>query len=310
MLHELPLTSEHLHGDFDPRRRPVLTIQPGDSVAVSTPDAGWNLFEQPRLDSPPDWRQWPHDPGAGHALAGPIAVEGATPEHTLSVRIVAVRPCAWGWTAAGATGTRLERALGIDKGPRLPVVWRFDEARTLAESTLGAVDLRPFPGVVGVPPPEPGVHSTIPPRRWGGNLDCRELVAGATLLLPVSVPGALLSLGDGHAAQGDGEVAGLAIECGLERLVVEISLLDGTLRRPRALTPIGPVAFGLGASLDEACEDALINAVDWLQERHGLERKEAVAAASVAVDLRITQVVNGVVGVHALLREDRWRPRG
>lgn len=296
VLHELPLRAEHLHGDFDPARPAVLRIQPGDSVAVSVPDAGWNHLDQPQLDRPQDFRKWPHPPDAGHALAGPIHVEGAGPHQSLCLRIVELRTTAWGWTAAGATGTRLEQALGIDKGARLPVVWRFDEERRRATSPLGEVDLRPFPGVVGMPPPEPGRHSTIPPRRWGGNLDCRELVPGSTLILPVSVPGALFSLGDGHAAQGDGEVAGLAIECGMERLVVEATLVEGALRRPRALTPAGPVAFGLGADLDEASEDALINAVDWLQERHDLERKEAVVVASLAVDLRITQIVNGVVG--------------
>lgn len=310
MRHELPLRDAHLHGDFDPDRAPVLRVRPGDRVVVSAPDAGWNRFEQPDLDAPADWLKWPHSPDAGHALAGPLWVEGATPDHTLAVRIVEVRPCAWGWTAAGGTGTRLERALGIADEPRLPVVWRFDDRRTVARSSLGEVDLRPFPGVIGMPPPAPGPHTTTPPRRWGGNLDCRELVAGSTLLLPVSVSGALLSVGDGHAAQGDGEVAGLAIECGLERLVLELDLQPGGLRRPRALTPAGPIAFGLGASLDGAAEDALVNAVDWIQERHGLGRTAAVAAASVAVDLRVTQCVNGVVGVHAILREDRWRPRG
>ena len=298
------------HGDFDPDRAPVLSVRSGDRVVVSVPDADWNHFEQSDLDAPRDWHKWPHAPSVGHALAGPIHVEGATPEHTLAVHIVEVRTCSWGWTAAGGTGTRLEQALGIANEARLPIVWRFNEARTVGRSSLGEVDLRPFPGVVGMPPPEPGPHSTTPPRRWGGNLDCRELVAGSTLLLPVSVPGARLSLGDGHAAQGDGEVAGLAIETGLERLVVEVSVRPGVLRRPRALTPAGPVAFGLGATLDAATEDALVNAVDWIQERHGLARVEAVAVASVAVDLRVTQCVNGVVGVHAILREDRWRPHG
>lgn len=307
MRHELPLQSEHLHGDFDPRRAPALTVEPGDSVVVAAPDAGWNRFDQPDVGDPMSWHKWPHPPKVGHALAGPIDVRGATAGQVLAVEILDVRPCAWGWTAAGGMGSRLERTLGIADADRLPVVWRFNAARTEATSFLGSVDLAPFPGVVGVAPPEPESHSTIPPRRWGGNLDCRELTAGSTLLLPVAVDGALLSLGDGHAAQGDGEVAGLAIECGLERLEVKITLQDGPLRRPRAFTPAGPVAFGLGTDLDAARDDALVNAVDWLQERHGLSRTEAVAVASVAVDLRITQCVNGVVGVHALLREDRWR---
>ncbi len=98
--HELALCSAHLHGDFDPDREPVLSVRPGDRVVVSAPDAGWNLFEQPDPGVPHTWQKWPHGPGVGHALAGPIEVEGATPEHTLEVRIVEVRPCAWGWTAA------------------------------------------------------------------------------------------------------------------------------------------------------------------------------------------------------------------
>ena len=170
-----------------------------------------------------------------------------------------------------------------------------------------AVALRPFLGVLGMPPPEPGEHSTIPPRRWGGNLDCRELVAGATLFLPVPVAGALLSAGDGHARQGDGEVGGTAIECPMARVELRLDLRrDLPVGGPVALTPDGSwLTMGLGATLDEAAHRALDAMFALLGERHGLSRAEAVALASVVVDLRVTQLVNQVVGAHAVL-PPRW----
>ena len=170
-----------------------------------------------------------------------------------------------------------------------------------------AVALRPFLGLVGMPPPEAGEHSTVPPRRWGGNLDCRELVAGSTLFLPVPVDGALLSTGDGHAAQGDGEVSGTAIECGMELVELTLDVLDEETTMPYARTPAGWLTLGLGDTLDEAAYAALNGMFDLLGRLHGVARADAVALASVAVDLRVTQLVNETVGVHALLPEGAIR---
>jgi acetamidase/formamidase len=164
------------------------------------------------------------------------------------------------------------------------------------------VRLRPFLGVLGMPPAEPGIHPTRPPRRCGGNIDCKELVAGSALYLPIAVPGALFSAGDGHAAQGDGEVAGPAIECPMEQVDLTFALRDDLpLHVPYAHTPAGWVTFGLHEDLNEATLLALDAMLDLLAAQMGIHRKDALALASVAVDLRVTQIVNQVRGVHAVL---------
>jgi acetamidase/formamidase len=156
-----------------------------------------------------------------------------------------------------------------------------------------------------MPPPEPGVHSTTPPRRFGGNIDCKELTAGATLLLPIGVDGALLSAGDGHAAQGDGEVSGTAIECPLDEVRLTLGLRpDLDLRMPVARTASAWIALGFDHDLDVAADLALETILDLMQREHGLDRERALALASVCVDLRVTQIVNETKGVHAVLRHD------
>jgi acetamidase/formamidase len=156
-----------------------------------------------------------------------------------------------------------------------------------------------------MPPPEPGVHSTTPPRRFGGNIDCKELTAGATLLLPIGVDGALLSAGDGHAAQGDGEVSGTAIECPLDEVRLTLGLRpDLELRMPVARTDLAWIAFGFDHDLDVAADLALETMLDLMQREYGLARGRALALASVCVDLRVTQIVNEAKGVHAVLRHD------
>ena len=157
-------------------------------------------------------------------------------------------------------------------------------------------------GVMGMPPDEPGEHSTIPPRACGGNLDCRELVTVSTLYLPIAVDEALFSCGDGHAAQGDGEVSGTAIECPMQRVELAFGLSELELTTPIAHTPAGWITLGLGDTLDDAAYRALDAMLQLLGRRHGLSRRDALACASIHVDLRVTQMVNRVVGVHALLR--------
>jgi acetamidase/formamidase len=157
-------------------------------------------------------------------------------------------------------------------------------------------------GVMGMPPDEPGILSTYPPRVTGGNLDCKELIAGATLFLPIAVPGALFSTGDGHGVQGDGEVCGTAIECPMERVELTFHLRDDLrLSTPRAHTTEAWVTFGLHEDLNEATLIAANAMLDLMGEQYGLHRKDALALASLTMDLRITQIVNGVRGVHALL---------
>ena len=223
---------------------------------------------------------------------------------TLDVRIEAVRPGRWGWTAAGMPDDPRGRRMDLPAdGPRHFMSWSLDADRGMATSSHGhVVAMRPFPGVLGMPPAEAGRHSTVPPRPTGGNIDCRELVAGSRLQLPIAVEGGLFSLGDGHAAQGDGEVAGPALECAMDEVRVRLDLGPELGRgMPRAETPAGWITFGFDEDLDRATYAALNDMLDLMQERHDLDRREAVALASLVVHLRVTQVVNGVRGVHALL---------
>ena len=226
---------------------------------------------------------------------------GAEPGMALAISVLELETERFGWTAVAATP--LNAALGVSDGKDYRMSWELDPAAGIARNDNGLrVRMRPFLGVMGVAPAEPGRHSTSPPRPAGGNIDCRELVAGSILELPVLVPGALFSTGDGHAAQGDGESSGTAIECGMARVRLRFDLLpEQRITMPRAHTPAGFITFGFDEDLDTAMEVALSAMLDTLCERHELSRREALALASSVVELRVTQVVNGVRGVHALL---------
>jgi acetamidase/formamidase len=302
-LHTILPESRTLHGRFSRDLAPVLTIDSGDLVRFTTLDAGWGAFEQADPFAPP--QKFPRDPrrDPGHALCGPVFVRGAEPGGVLEVRILTVRTGRWGWSGGGGFPTPLNTRLGLDQPPQFPLRWKLDPDRGIATDAGGrTIALAPFPGVIGLAPAEAGDHSTTPPRATGGNIDCRELVAGSTLFLPVAVPGALLSAGDGHAVQGDGEVGQVALECPLETLELEVHVHGGPAPKfPRAETPAGSIAFGFHDDLDEAMALALDNMLDLLTERYDCERKEALAMASLAVSLRVTQVVNRARGVHAIL---------
>jgi len=298
--HVLEPTAETAHDCFSRDHAPVLTIEPGDEVVVRSLDASGHLAPQtvpgeavPRLFPEP----------RGHALTGPIAVRGARPGQMVGVTFVDLRPDDWGWTVAGGRETPVTTRLGLVDVDPAWLLWRIDaEAGVAVESRGPRVPTAPFLGVTGVAPAEPGEHSTIPPRaEAGGNVDCRELVAGSTLWLPVQVDEALLYLGDGHAAQGDGEVGGTAIECGMTT-EARITLADARpLASVHAETPAGRVTFGFDADLDVASGDALDAMVTWLAELLDVDRATSLAFASAVVDLRVTQVANQTWGVHALL---------
>ena len=306
MLHTIEPTRETLHGHFSRDLSPVLTIEPGDTVRFRTLDAGWNL--EPRYstryeDHPRKFE--PRDPvlDDGHALCGPIAIRGAEPGMALAVRVDDIRVGGWGSTAIGGWPSEVNDRLGVSAEPGTFLLWTLDpEALTGQDQHGHRLPLRPFMGVMGVAPGKPGGHSTVSPRPTGGNIDCKELVAGSTLYLPIAVPGALFSTGDGHALQADGEVSTTAIECPMERVDLTFDLLpDLHLTTPRAETPVGWLTFGFHADLDEAMFIALDAMLDLMGELHGLERRESLGLASLLVDLRITQIVNGVKGVHAVL---------
>lgn len=294
-----------LHGAFSREIAPALTIEPGDTVRFRTLDADWSLEPRRSTYYAEKPRQfWPRPQGQenGHALTGPVAIRGAEPGMALGVHVGVVQPGTWGFTAVGGWPHLINDRLGVaDEGTYL--LWTLDAETLRGRNQFGhSVDLRPFLGVMGMPPAEAGLHSTVPPRPTGGNLDCKELVAGSTLYLPVAVPGGLFSVGDGHARQGDGEVAVTAIECPMEVVELTFSLHPGMrLTMPRAHTPAGWITFGLHENLEAAALLALEGMVDLLGELHGLSRHQAVGMASAVVDLRITQMVNQVKGVHAVL---------
>jgi acetamidase/formamidase len=284
VIHELPLERRTLHGHFSCELEPVLEIDPGDSVRFATPNANWFLASGELFEP----RSSPEDDG--HALAGPILVRGARAGQTLAVRIDEVVPGPW-----GATTTEWPHRIR----------WALDGAVGVA-STGQVVELRPFLGVLGMPPPEPGVHSTTPPRRHGGNIDCKELVAGSTLYLPIPVDGALFSSGDGHARQGDGEVSGTAIECPAGARVTLDVRDDLPLEWPCARIDGAWLTFGFDEHLGRAAKIAVDGMIELMGREHGLAADDALALASVVVDLRVTQVVNEQLGVHAVLRDDAW----
>lgn len=302
-LHRLDPTRETVVDVFSRDAVPVLTVDPGDRVIVRSLDASGYVERQttPGEQVP---RLLPQ--ARGHCLTGPIAVRGADPGDTLSIRLESMAPDPWGWTVAGAAANALNRRLGVDTAAWL--LW--DVGADVASDQHGhRVPVAPFLGVIGVAPAEPGDHSTIPPRpSAGGNIDCRSLVAGSTLYLPVQVAGALLSLGDGHAAQGDGEVGGTAVECAMTSTVVVDLVPEPPLTSIHAETPTGRITFGFDADLSTAATDALDAMLTWLQSLHDLDRPTALALASACVDLRVTQVANTTWGVHAMLSDERLLP--
>jgi len=289
VIHEIPLDRRTLHGHFSRELEPVLSIEPGDSVRFQSLDAGWHWEIEAEYLAERDAEHL----DSGHALNGPVEVRGARAGQTLAIRIDEVLPRQWGVTFGEGDMFR----------------WQIDLVAGTASNDRGArVKLAPFLGVIGMPPDEPGVWSTIPPRRWGGNIDCKLLVAGTTLFLPIANDGALVSAGDGHAAQGDGEVSGTAIECPLEAAQITIDVRDDLdLRMPVARTADAWLAFGFDDDLDTAAQLAVETMLDLMERELDTDRKHALALASVAVDLAITQVVNQAKGVHAILRDDAIR---
>ncbi len=303
-LHTIEPDQNTVHGLFSSEFPPVLEIDSGDTVRYRTLDSGWNL-EQPGTSGEPPRRLVPRFEGLdkGHALCGPVAIRGAEPGMTLEVHMDVIQPGTWGRTFGGGWPSELNKQLGVADAPGTTLLWQLDTARMTGTDQHGhTVALHPFMGVIGMPPPEPGHHSTTPPRLWGGNIDCKELVVGSTLYLPISVPGALVSVGDGHGTQADGEVSGTAIECPMERLELTYTVRDDLrISTPRANTPAGWITFGFDEDLNKATVAALNAMLDLMGELHGLPRREAISLASLVVDMRITQIVNRVSGVHAVL---------
>ena len=312
--YRLDAAPETVHwGYFDAARKPVLTIGSGERVTISTvsgmPDQmppNGSPFSLPAPLADIHGTQSPRLPG--HICTGPVAVRGAKPGQVLEVRIENIDlHYDWGYNMIrplmGALPDDFEQKrvihIALDRSRmvgRLP--WRME------------IPLRPFFGVMAVaPPPGWGVISTLPPRRNGGNMDNKELTAGATLFLPIHVDGALFSVGDGHAAQGDGEVNVNAIETGLIGSFQLNVRDDMSLEWPMAETPTHVMTMGFDNDLDDAVVIALRNMIALIRQRTGLSREDAYTLCSLAADLRVTQVVNTAKGIHMMLDKKFLSPR-
>jgi len=302
--HELYASAKNTHwGFFDASLPPVLRIDSGDRVTVHC------VSGEPE-DMPPDpytilpehreiHTRCERGPGP-HLLTGPIWVDSAEPGDTLEVKII---DCTlrqdWGWNL-------IEPDLGTlpeDFPKRRLLHIPFDPERMFAQLPWGGrIKLRPFFGVMGVAPPAArGRVSSAPPGEHGGNLDNRELVPGTTLFLPVWNDGALFSVGDGHAVQGDGEVCLTAIETALTGTFQLHVRKDLSLLYPMAETSTHLITMGMDPDLDNAAKKALREMISLLGKRAGLSPEDAYSLCSIAAELRVTQLVDGHKGIHAMM---------
>lgn len=293
------------HFGWDNTFPPKLTVAPGTSIAFETVDAsGTQLSPASTVADVPGL-----DFGQVNPVTGPVFVDGAEPGDTLKVTLLAYEPSGWGWTA-NIPGF----GLLADQFPDPALhIWKYEpDGKTPAMFGPGArVPLRPFAGTIGVALAEPGHHSVVPPRNVGGNMDVKDLTAGSELYLPVEVPGALFSIGDTHASQGDGEVCGTALESPMGVAVTLDLIKGGAPRAPRFMTP-GPVSrhmdgsgydvtMGVGPDLMANARNALSDMVDLIAKRTGMAPVEAYMLCSVCADLRINAIVdmpNWVVSVY------------
>jgi acetamidase/formamidase len=276
-------------------RAPVVTIRPGDELLLAVPDASGGQI----------------GPGAGvdavtgidfdrvNPTCGPILVEGAKPGDVLAVEIRRMEISEFGWTAIFPGFGLLADQFAT---PWLKT-WQIGRDDRAVFRDGISVPVRPFCGVIGLAPAEPGVHSVVPPRRVGGNLDIKQLGEGATLYLPIEVEGALLGIGDTHAAQGDGEVCGTAIESPAAVTVrirlrrdLHIDAPEFDITRPLERAEDASAGYhattGVAPDLMVASRQAIERMIAHLSRRYGLEPEEAYALCSVAVDLKISEVVD------------------
>ena len=297
------IARDRSHLAWDPAIPPVETVESGAVVEFDMLDAsGGQLGATSVVD---DLGRLDFD--KVDQVNGPVAVAGAEPGDTLQIELLEFEPADWGWTA-NIPGFGLLADQFPDPHLRITNVPRPGER---AEFLPGVrVPIVPFCGEIGVAPVD-GPRSTIPPDLHGGNMDTRHLTAGATLFLPVFHEGARLSMGDGHAAQGDGEVCGTGIETPMRALVRLTVRKDLNLTGPEFLTadvttPVGRryATDGVGPDLNEAARDAVRRMIDWLGREHGIPAIDAYLLASVAIDLRISEIVdmpNVIVTAHCPL---------
>ena len=294
-------------GFFDATLPPAMEIESGETVVIETVSGGPDHI--PAADSglhvPPELFDI-HDRSErmlpGHILTGPVAVKGAKPGQVLQVDIldVTIRQD-WGWNLIRPLAGTLPEEFPQGRVEIIPL----DLDAMMGKLSWGLdLPLKPFFGVMGVaPPPNWGRISTIQPRRHGGNLDNKELVAGTTLYLPVFAEGAMFSCGDGHGVQGDGEVCVTAIETALTGTFRMTARDDLGWDFPRAETPTHLITMGLHEDLNRCAEMALRDMIGWIVDIEGLSREDAYMLCSLAGDLRVTQTVNGQKGIHMMMEK-------
>ncbi len=301
--HTLLPSPDTVHwGHFDAKIPPRLTVDPGDTVTVVTVSGGAvEVGDVARMG--PAHREIVEKvkPLLGpHILTGPVAVRGAEPGDSLEVRIKAIELSVdWGWNVIRPLRGTLPEDFPEFQQRFIPI----DRKALTAKLAWGpTVPLRPFFGILAVAPrPAYGTISSVEPREFGGNIDNKELVPGSSLFLPVFVPGANFSCGDGHAVQGDGEVCLTALETCLDG-TFELVLHKGRrLDFPRAVTPTHYITMGMDPDLDDAAKQALRDMIRWLVELKGWKPAEAYVFCSLACDLHVTQLVDGNKGIHAMV---------
>jgi len=293
------LHAHQSHHGWNNEFPPLLTVAPGETVEFEIRDAsGGQITERSGIEAVSGM-----DFGLVNPVTGPVAIDGAAPGDALTVTLLSLTPsttagAGWGWTA-NIPGF----GLLADQFPEPALhLWKYrpDLAVPAAFGPGGKVPLRPFTGTIGVAPAEPGLHSIVPPRRVGGNMDIRDVAAGTVLHLPIEVAGALFSVGDTHAAQGDGEVCGTAIESPMT-IALKFDLVKGAnLAMPRFTTPAPvtrhldgkgyEVTTGIGPDLMQGARDAVSGMVDRLSKR--MSAVEAYMLCSVCADLRISCIVD------------------
>lgn len=320
--HHVPFTPENaIIGHYSATKKPVLVVKSGETVSID--GGGGQRWREGEANA---WLKENHIPATlencpalaetvrvlketpraegianGHLLVGPVYIEDAAPGDTLEVRILSVVPRIPYGTVGGSPGRG-----GLPDLTPVPFnfVVMLDLARNAGVFTAGVeVPLAPFMGVMATCPAdsEGPTRKSGPPGAFGGNLDCKELKAGATLYLPVFQQGALFYTGDSHAAQGDGEVTVNAIETANTATFQFILHKGKTLKGPRAETATHYLTFGLDPDLDNAMRNATLDTIDFLREKQGFDFLRAYALTSIAVDFRVTQVVDGTVGIHGMI---------
>ena len=284
------------HFGWDNSLDPALVAKPGDTIEVETVDASGGQINSESVASSLNDLDFANI----NPVTGPVFVEGAEPGDAVAVSFLEFGQSNWGWTA-------IIPGFGLlaDEFPEPCLyIWNIDanSSNPSLFGTSGKIPLKPFCGTIGLALAEPGLHSVVPPRRVGGNLDIRDNCVGTTLYLPVEVDGGLLSLGDTHAAQGDGEVCGTAIESPMT-VSIKVDLIKSAgFAFPRFETN-GPVtrhvdgsgyfaATGVGPDLMQAAKDSVKGMIDWLCSSQGISESEAYMLCSVCGDLRISEIVD------------------